>query len=214
MILRLWTTLLAACVTAALLAGQAVAAGGDYVVYGGTPNERAQVSAALDASAFDWDIVPARIAIRITSDPETYAVPGEICIDGRLLDTGRFAWAIVQHEYAHQVDFFLLNDTIRARLNTLLGGVDWYGFGSPHHLRGVERFASTLAWAYWPSSQSALRPEAKTDEAGGMRPARFRSLMATLVGTAPVPTDFFRRAAFSFAPQRLRTLAFPGASQF
>jgi hypothetical protein len=31
----------------------------------------------------------------------------------------------IQHEYAHQVDFFLLTDVQRERLNALLGGKIW-----------------------------------------------------------------------------------------
>jgi hypothetical protein len=197
-----------AVVLALVHAGAALAYGGDYVVHGGTAAERGEVTAGLDASAFDWNVVPAQIEIHITRDPNTYAVPGQIWIDGRLLDTGRFAWAVLQHEYAHQVDFFLFDDRIRAQLNGLLHGTDWWGLSSPHRLRGDERFASTLAWSYWPSPQSALRPSSSTDESAAMRPSRFRALMARLLGVPPTPSRFPPRHAFSFAPPPFRPLAF------
>src|SRR5947209_2728651 len=95
---RLTTVLLASGGLALVVAGQACAYGGDYTITGGTPGERAEVVRALDASSFDWDLVPARIEIRIALDSETYAAPGEIQLDAQLLDTGRFAWGIVQHE--------------------------------------------------------------------------------------------------------------------
>jgi hypothetical protein len=210
MTLRRLTTLLLACSSLALgLAGQAQAFGGDYVVYGGTPGERAELSAALDASSFDWSLVPARIDIHLAPDTQTYAAPGQIWVNSRLLDTGRFAWGLVQHEYAHQVDCFLLDETMRHKLNSLLHGADWYGVGSPHRLRGDERFASTLAWAYWPSPQSALRPASTSDEAAAMRPARFRALMTKLLGAPQTSGSFAPRHSLSFEAPELRGLALP-----
>jgi len=207
--LRRLTTLLLACGSLALgVAGQAQAFGGDYVVHGGTTDERAEVSAALDASSFDWGLVPARIDIHLAPDTQTYAASGQIWINTKLLDTGRFAWGLVQHEYAHQVDYFLLDESMRHKLNSLLHGADWYGVGSPHHLRGVERFASTLAWAYWPSPQSALRPASAADEAAAMRPARFRALMTKLLGAPQASGSFVPRHSLAFAPA-FRALAFP-----
>src|SRR5438105_2675451 len=50
---------LAAVSAALLLPGTAVAGGGNYVLDGGTPAEQAEVHAALEASRFDWSVVPA-----------------------------------------------------------------------------------------------------------------------------------------------------------
>src|SRR5947208_3367019 len=114
-------------VTAAglVLAGSAAARGGRYVLDGGTPRQQAQVRVALQVSLFDWSVVPATISIHLRPDSETYATRGEIWIDTKLLDSGSFAWGPIQHEYAHQVDFFLLDDAKRAQLNALLHGKLW-----------------------------------------------------------------------------------------
>ena len=92
------------------LAGTAQAAGGNYVFDGGTPTEQGQVQKALNASAFDWNLVPARITVHIAPGISSEASRGELWFDAGLLDTGVFSWGIVQHEYAHQVDYFLLDD--------------------------------------------------------------------------------------------------------
>jgi hypothetical protein len=111
------------------------------------------------------------------------AAPGEIWLDANLLDSGKFAWGTVQHEYAHQVDFGLFGDPLRVRLNHSLGGQHW-GYDIPglkHSAYGCERFASTLAWAYWPSKQNALRPTSPSDEAAAMAPVKFRALMKQML---------------------------------
>ncbi len=175
---------LVTALAALALTGQAQAAGGDYVFDGGTAKQRTQVRLALNASTFNWSIVPAQITIHIGRVDQTEATRGEIWLDSRLLDAGRFSWAVVQHEYAHQVDFFLFDDTTRARLLRLLGGRDWcYGIpGLLHSQYGCERFASTLAWSYWPSRDNACKPESRKAESAAMAPAKFRSLMKQLVG--------------------------------
>ena len=145
----------------AVLAWPAVAGarGGNYVFDGGTPRQQAQVRIALEASGFNWSVVPARIVIHLKKTTDTYATRGEIFVDADLLGSGIFAWGAIQHEYAHQVDYFLLDDGKRARLLRLLGGITWFaGDGATvfkhklqHGMFGCERFASTLAWAYWMS---------------------------------------------------------------
>jgi hypothetical protein len=179
--------LVAALVAAAIGAPAAAAAGGNYSFVGGSGTERAQVRAALDASTFDWSIVPEQITIRIASGLETSAQAGTIELDSELIDAGRFAWGVVQHEYAHQVDFFLLDDGMRARLAERLGGESWWlttGALAPHEALTSERFASTLAWAYWPSPDNVLRPSSRSDEAGGMPPAAFRTFLGALLREA------------------------------
>jgi hypothetical protein len=167
----------------ASVTGEAAAAGGRYAFVGGTPAQRAEVRAALEASSFDWSRVPARVTIHVASGVHPHAVPGHIWLDANLLSAGRFSWAIVQHEYAHQVDFFLLDPARRALLNAALGGLDWCHAvtGLHHSAYGCERFASTLAWAYWPSPHNALRPEAGVDEAAAMPAAPFRALLSGLL---------------------------------
>lgn len=173
-----------AVLTATLaFAGEAAAVGGRYTVVGGTRAQRAQVHAALHVSEFNWSRVRARVTIHVARGAHPHARPGHIWLDSRLLDSGRFSWAIVQHEYAHQVDFFLLDPASRALFNAALGGLDWCGaVTSLHHgAYGCERFASTLAWAYWPSEHNVLRPEAETDEAAAMTAPLFRELLSPFV---------------------------------
>jgi hypothetical protein len=179
---RLLTTTFAVAATL-IVAGPAHAVGGNYVFDGGTPKQHAQVRAALDASSFDWGVVRSRVVIHIAPTPRSYAYRGHIVLDARLVDSGHYGWAFIQHEYAHQVDFFLFGPQTRERLGRLLGGTDWYqanGRGH-HHEYGAERFASTLAWAYWPSGKNALRPRTAHDESAAMAPEKFRALVAGLL---------------------------------
>lgn len=183
------------CLAASMLASaigaqSAAAAGGNYTFAGGTRAERAQVRAALDASLFDWSVVPEQVTIRIAPGLASSAEAGTIELDSGLLHAGRFAWGVIQHEYAHEVDFFLLDDARRATLTQRLGGTSWWQTQSllPHHALSCERFASTLAWAYWPSLDNVLRPVSTGDEAGGMPAGDFRALLSRLLGlSVPSP---------------------------
>jgi hypothetical protein len=159
------------------------ARGGDYVIRGATTAEQAQVRAALDASSFDWGLVGARITIHVRAGIVSHSTRGHIWLDSRLLRTGRFAWATIQDEYAHQLDFFRFDETTRRRLTSELNAKDWcYGVeGLAHAEYGCERFASTLVWTYWPSRENAYRPTSRHDEAAAMAPARFRALLNQLL---------------------------------
>jgi hypothetical protein len=176
-------------------AATAAARNGRYVFDGGTARQRAQVRIALEVSSFDWSIVPAVVTIHLRKGTSTHAARGEIWIDTNLLDSGSFAWGLIQHEYAHQVDFFLLNDDQRAKLNAALGARIWSrnrgtaSLHGPHHSSlGAERFASTLAWAYWQSPANSLKPTSKKDESAAMPPAKFRALLEPMLGIGtPVP---------------------------
>jgi hypothetical protein len=52
--------------------------------------------------------------------------------------------------------------------------------GLPHDEYGCERFASTLAWSFWPSPQNCMRPSATYDESAALAPRSFRRLVARL----------------------------------
>ena len=171
-------------------AHDARAGGGHYVFDGGTAAEQAQVHGALDASSFDWSVVPVTVTVHIARGIGSSAAPGQIWLDADLLDAGTFAWGVVQHEYAHQVDFFLLSSAARAQLLTALGGAAWWqpsaAANAPdgtlqHASLASERFASTLAWSYWQSPSNALKPHGRGDESGAMAPAKFRRLLAGLL---------------------------------
>jgi hypothetical protein len=163
------------------------AAGGNYVFDGGTVDQRTQVRKALDASAFPWGVVATQVTIHVSAGHNSEATPGEIWLDASLLDSGKFAWGVVQHEYAHQVDFALFNDAIRSRLLAKVGGSSWWSLpGLGHAKLGSERFASTLAWAYWPSPANSMKPQSKRDESAAMAPAAFRQLVDQVVAPAPL----------------------------
>jgi hypothetical protein len=103
-----------------------------------------------------------------------------------LLDSGAFSWGVVQHEYAHQVDFFLLDDAARAKLDSALGATTWCYGDAPvlqHSQYGCERFASTLAWSYWQSSLNSMSPSDVGPESAAMKPAAFRALLAGILGS-------------------------------
>jgi hypothetical protein len=155
---------------------------GSYTFDGGTKKERETVVAALEASSFDWTLLPGPIAIHIVHGEPSRSLPHEIWLEADLLDAGEFAWGVVQHEFAHQVDYLLLDDAQRDLLLHELGGRDWcYSVpGLAHDQYGCERFASTLAWSFWPSPQNSMRPTHRGDESAAMAPAKFRALVSKL----------------------------------
>jgi hypothetical protein len=171
-------TLLCIAVAATLVPPAGRATGGRYAFAGGTPREQAQVSDALAASSFDWSLVPGRITIHIAPVATSQATPGEIWLDPNLLDAGSFAWGVVQHEYAHQVDFSLLTEPARARLMRELGVQTWSSAtpARPDTL-GCERFATALAWAYWPSARNVMRLASSRR----LSASRFRGVVNTLL---------------------------------
>jgi hypothetical protein len=63
----------------------------------------------------------------------------------------------------------------------VLGGKTWWPSGRWRHDQyGSERFASTLAWSYWPSPHNTLARYAH-GEATAMRPSAFRRLVSRLL---------------------------------
>ncbi|HWN20392.1 MAG TPA: hypothetical protein VNP93_00330 [Gaiellaceae bacterium] len=172
------------CLLGLALPGSALAGGGHYVFDGGTPRQQAQVRAALQTSSFDWNVVKRQVTIHVGAYGTSRSTPGHVWLDGGLLDTGRFAWATVMDEYAHQVDFFVLQAEHRSLLREELGAQAWcYELsGLAHGAYGCERFSSMLAWAYWPSQQSSYRPESRSDESASMPAVEFRALLADLIG--------------------------------
>ncbi|HUQ22676.1 MAG TPA: hypothetical protein VM049_06630 [Gaiellaceae bacterium] len=186
MLRRLGTLLALACV----LPASAQAAGGDYVFQDATSSERSTVRAALNASSFDWGVVPKQIRVHVGSYGVSHSTPGDVWLDRDLLSSGRFAWATVMDEYAHQVDFFVLDPARRALLQERLGASAWcYEIsGLAHSAHGCERFSSMVAWAYWPSKDNSYRPDSPADESAAMPALEFRKLLALVVGV-PTPTS-------------------------
>ena len=170
----------ALCSTLLVFAAPAYAGGGNYAFAGGTASQRDQVRRALDASSFPWSIVPGTVTIHLIRGHDSQATPGHVWVDANLLDGTMFGWGVVQHEYAHQVDFLLFDDATRTRLAEALGSTTWYQAGL-HGDAGVERFASTLAWSYWPSPNNSMQPTSANDESAALPPAAFRSLLASVL---------------------------------
>jgi hypothetical protein len=164
------------------VSAKAQAGGGACVFSSGSEAARAQVRAALEASSFDWGLVPATVTVRIVDCGCAGSRPSLAVLDEELVESapyGRaYTWAIVQHEYAHQVWDFGLDEAARALLRQRLGGADlcYEQPGLPHEAHACERFADTLAWAYWPDPDNPSR----SSRAMGAR--RFRTLMAELLG--------------------------------
>jgi hypothetical protein len=187
--LKVFATFVAACA----ISPAAHASGGNYVIQGGTPYEQSQVHQALDASSFNWNLVTQQILIDI--DPtitRDQSIPGEIFLNPDLLNAGELSWGVVQNEYAHQVDLYLLTPAQDALFNTALGGTAWcYSdqLGLQLAQYGCERFASTLAWAYWQSPQNCIQPAYVGVVAAGMSPAAFRAFLTAQLGT-PTTTSF------------------------
>jgi hypothetical protein len=185
-------------------AQSAFAGGGSYAFSGGTPREQETVHSALEASSFSWGLIPRTISIHIGAFGNSYSTYGNVYLDASLLDSGRFAWGVVQHELAHQVDFFLFDDAKRAQMLQLLGGKDWcYSVsGLEHSDHGCERFASTLAWAYWQSPDNSMKPSGPNDEAGAMPAAQFRAVLTQLIGAPMVAQPASSTKAFAPATKR------------
>jgi hypothetical protein len=176
--------LLVVLAAALALAPPAFAKGGSYVFDGGTPAQQAQVKAALAASSFDFSVVPATVTVHIARGTDSRATPGQVWLDADLLDGGSFAWGVVQHEFAHQVDDLVLDAAGRAALQAALGGTAWCS-GAAHGDLACERFADLVAWAYWQSPDNVLRPAGGGDEGGQVTAAAFRALLGRLLPAAP-----------------------------
>jgi hypothetical protein len=173
--------LLAAAGALLFSVADAHARGGNYVFEGGSEAARQQVRAALDASEFDWSRVRGTITISISRCGCAGATPGSIILDEDTLVSSpfgaRYAWGIVQHEYAHQVAYLLLDERAVQDARAALGGEDWcYETpGLAHDEHACERFAATFAWTYWPSADNNQRSEAV------MSAKAFRTLMSRLL---------------------------------
>ncbi len=184
MLLRLLTRF-AVVVLALAVTPAALASGGHYVFAGGTPAEQRQVTQALEASSFDWNLVPVQVTIHIVRDiPLSYSTPGQTWLDASLLDSGSFSWGVVQMEYAQQVQYTTLTAEARGRLTGMLGARQWC-YDNPSLPRGAsacERFAATLAWSYWPSADNSMRPAGSADWSASMSPKAFRAMLSQLIG--------------------------------
>src|SRR5437588_11300081 len=110
----------------AALPQRATAGGGNYVFDGGSPAEQAEVVQALEASAFNWDLVPGQIVVHVRRGlPTSFSLPGQIFLDADLLHAGQFSWGVPQMEYGQQVQFFLVDPSARRELIAALHAKSW-----------------------------------------------------------------------------------------
>jgi len=179
------TALLGGLAAATLTVPQvAASAGGTYEVRGAA-EARAQVEAALAASSFDWSALSGKVTVHVRRGIATRAAPGQVWLDADLLDSGRFSWGVVLHEFGHQLDFLALDDRDRQTLARALGVKAWgCGPAGPtlaHRDQGCERFASMVSWAHWPSADNVFRPSSPLDESAAMSPRAFRALLADVL---------------------------------
>src|SRR2546423_475427 len=105
-----WFGIAVLAVVAAVLVSSASAAGRRLTIAGGTTREQSQVRAGLRASSFVWSVLPQPVTIQIKRGAGSSAIPGGIVLDASLLDAGTFSWGVIQHEFAHEVDFLVLDD--------------------------------------------------------------------------------------------------------
>jgi hypothetical protein len=172
-----------AAIALTLSAQAAAAASSRYLFDGGTSDQRDQVRQALQASSFDWGIVPGQVTVHIRSGITSQASPRHVWLDAGLLDSGVFSWGVVQHEFAHQIDYLVLDDAQRAALQQLLGGRTWCSGpeGFQHDENACERFATSISWAYWPSAANVFDPSRNSDERW-LRAVALRSTVSSLLG--------------------------------
>ena len=161
----------------------ALPSAGNYSFAGGTPAQQSEVRAALEASTFDWSVVPGRITIHLGRGTGSSVKRGEIWIDAALLRQGIGAWGPIQYLYAREVDLLLLDASARATFAPLLHARVWCGSdrARDHRSYGCERFASTLVWAYWPSQDNSFSPRSPKDPSAAMPPERFRATLSALL---------------------------------
>jgi hypothetical protein len=156
---------LLAALAALVLPGKAGAADVALEFSGGSDTARAEVIAALDASAFDWSLIGRPVTVQIFECGCAGSRPGVVVLDETMLASspyGRaYTWGIVQHEFAHQVWWYALDDERRSELQALLGGRDlcYEQPGLPHDAHACELFASTMTWAYWPVAGNPMQAE-------------------------------------------------------
>lgn len=188
---RMTMKLLAAVVAALFLAGSAVA--GTVNVDGGTPFEQQQVRLALAASKFDYGQIPAPVTVHVVPPSDAhleggvdagYSIPGEVWISSRWLDFGAAGWGFVQHEFGHEIDYYVLTDAQRAALLSHLdptgSTTSWCDHSVAYDARPCEWFASELSWAFWPVGANLQDPTTTKGLSGHLPPDQFRAAVESL----------------------------------
>lgn len=190
---RMTIKILAVMVAALIFAGTAAAKGGSFAFDGGTPFEQQQVTQALAVSSFDFSQVTQAITVHIvpSTDPHLaggteagYSTPGDVWLSTYWLEFGQLGWGIVQHEFAHEIDYYVLTDAQRADLLKHLdpsgSTTSWCDHAALYEARPCEWFASELAYAFWPSDANIQAPNYTGNLSGHMTPTAFRAELDSL----------------------------------
>ena len=177
---------LAATLLALVLPGSAVAtSAGAYVAFdGGSVRERAQVRAALQTSSFDWAVVQQQTTVHIGTYGTSYSTPGHVWLDARPAPHGQASRGRPSWTSSPTRSTSSCSTSRAARSSGEASGPRPGATSSPSRplALGRERFASMVAWAYWPSKENAYRPRSRTDETAAMPAPAFRALLADLIG--------------------------------
>ena len=151
---------------------------------------------ALDASSFNWSVVPGPVVIHIGAADGPHAVAGEIWLDAGLLDSGRFSWGVDPARVRAPGRLRAPDGSDAHDASTaLLGGSSWWGRRA--RPLDCERFADAVAWAYWPSPDNVLRPDRPAGRAS------FRAALALLLPGRLREVDRLRRPKAA-RPERVR----------
>ncbi len=154
----------------------ALASGGHYTFSGGSSFDVRRYGQALRVSAFNWSLLEQVVTVRIAPGLASGAIPGRITPDAPTRQRRIFVACRAARVRASGGLLPARRCGARAVCREARGPDVVSGRGRlPHGAYGCERFASTLAWAYWPSAQ--MRPMSPGDESAAMKPARFRALL-------------------------------------
>jgi hypothetical protein len=117
---------------------------------------------------------PPQITIQVSRCSCAGAREGLIVLDVIREDSlgEKYAWGIIQHEYAHQIDYFLFQRADRRAVRNTLGGKDWCyeTAGVAHDDHGCERFADVFSWAFWPTQENVGGARVRAGDDGTGRP--------------------------------------------
>lgn len=164
----------------------------NFIFDGGTADQKAKITRAINECNFNWDVLPQKVTIHFASVASgAEASPGEIWINPVLMDpkdpNDHFVDGTFQHEAMHQVDFMLLDDKDRKKFagKFRLKIKAWTRDENPnlrHEDYGEELFADALSVACWPSKYNILSGTSDTsDENKAMPPPKKAMALLTLI---------------------------------
>ena len=157
--------ILVAALFALLLPADAKASGGSYTFSGGSEAARTEVRNALDASAFDWSLVPQTISIQIVDCGCAGPVRGSSSSTRRCSSRRRTAAPIPGASSSTSTptrsggSLWTMSSGRFSRTGWAAPTFRYERPGLSHDDHACERFASTLAWACWPVAGNPMQGE-------------------------------------------------------